>query len=70
MVNAPDVIYVEREGRIYPADGRFVDETHLRRVIDKMVGQVGRRIAALVADNQAPSRTAKQKQRRSLFARS
>jgi pilus assembly protein CpaF len=44
MVNAPDVIYVEREGRIFPADGRFVDETHLRRVIDRMVGQVGRRI--------------------------
>jgi pilus assembly protein CpaF len=44
MVNAPDVIYVEREGRIFPADGRFVDEIHLRRVIDKMVGQVGRRI--------------------------
>ena len=44
MVNAPDVIYVEREGRIFPAEGRFVDETHLRRVIDKMVGQVGRRI--------------------------
>jgi pilus assembly protein CpaF len=44
MVNAPDVIYVEREGRIFPADGRFVDETHLRQVIDKMVGQVGRRI--------------------------
>ena len=44
MVNAPDVIYVEREGHLHPADGRFVDETHLRRVIDKMVGQVGRRI--------------------------
>jgi pilus assembly protein CpaF len=44
MINAPDVIYVEREGRIYPAEGRFVDETHLRRVIDKMVGLVGRRI--------------------------
>jgi pilus assembly protein CpaF len=44
MVNSPDVIYVEREGRLFPADGRFVDETHLRRVIDKMVGQVGRRI--------------------------
>jgi pilus assembly protein CpaE len=29
-----------------------------------------RRVAALVAENQAPSRTAKQKQRRSLFARS
>ena len=25
-------------------EGRFVDETHLRRVIDKMVGLVGRRI--------------------------
>jgi pilus assembly protein CpaF len=44
MVNAPDVIYVERDGHIFPAEGRFVDETHLRRVIDKMVGLVGRRI--------------------------
>ena len=44
MVNSPDVIYVEREGRIFPTEGRFVDETHLRRVIDKMVGLVGRRI--------------------------
>jgi pilus assembly protein CpaF len=44
MVNAPDVIYVERDGRLYPTEGRFVDETHLRRVIDRMVGQVGRRI--------------------------
>jgi pilus assembly protein CpaF len=44
MVNAPDVIYVERDGHIFPAEGRFVDETHLRRVIDKMVGMVGRRI--------------------------
>jgi pilus assembly protein CpaF len=44
MVNAPDIIYVERDGRLYPTEGRFVDETHLRRVIDKIVGQVGRRI--------------------------
>ena len=44
MVNAPDLIYVEREGRIHPTMGRFVDETHLRRVIDRMVGQIGRRI--------------------------
>jgi pilus assembly protein CpaF len=44
MVNAPDLIYVEREGRIQPTMGRFVDETHLRRVIDRMVGQIGRRI--------------------------
>jgi pilus assembly protein CpaF len=44
MVNAPDLIYVERDGRLHPTVGRFVDETHLRRVIDRMVGQVGRRI--------------------------
>jgi pilus assembly protein CpaF len=44
MVNAPDLIYVEREGRLHPTEGRFVDETHLRRVIDKMVGQIGRRV--------------------------
>src|SRR5919198_1345461 len=44
MVNAPDVIYVEREGRLHTTEGRFVDETHLRRVIDKMVGQIGRRV--------------------------
>jgi pilus assembly protein CpaF len=44
MVIAPDLIYVEREGRIHPTMGRFVDETHLRRVIDRMVGQIGRRI--------------------------
>ena len=44
MVNAPDQIYVEREGRIHPVDGRFADEPHLRRTIDKIVGRVGRRV--------------------------
>jgi pilus assembly protein CpaF len=44
MVNAPDMVYVERDGRLYPTEGRFVDQTHLRRVIDKMVALVGRRI--------------------------
>jgi pilus assembly protein CpaF len=44
MVNGPDRIFVERAGRLYPADGRFSDETHLRRVIDKIVGRVGRRV--------------------------
>jgi pilus assembly protein CpaF len=44
MVNAPDRIYVERFGRIMPVDAAFVDEEHLRRIIDKMVARVGRRI--------------------------
>jgi pilus assembly protein CpaF len=44
MVNNPMTIYVERRGRIYPTANRFIDEAHLLHVIDKIVGQVGRRI--------------------------
>ncbi|HEY7224254.1 MAG TPA: CpaF family protein [Micromonosporaceae bacterium] len=44
MVNGPDRIYVERFGRIMPVDAAFLDEEHLRRIIDKMVARVGRRL--------------------------
>jgi pilus assembly protein CpaF len=44
MVNAWDRIYVERYGHIHEADAAFMDEQHLRRVIDKIVSRVGRRI--------------------------
>ena len=44
MVNGPDRIYVERFGKIVPVDAAFIDEEHLRRIIDKMVARVGRRI--------------------------
>ena len=44
MVNGPEDIYVERGGVIHPVDGRFTDEAHLRRTIDKIVARVGRRI--------------------------
>ncbi len=44
MVNGPDSVFVERRGRIEKTTASFVDETHLRRIIDKIVGQVGRRI--------------------------
>ena len=45
MVNGPDHVYVERDGqaRARPTS-RFVDDTHLRRIIDKIVSNVGRRI--------------------------
>src|SRR6478752_5375392 len=43
MVNGPDYVYVERSGKLYPVDARFSNEAHLRRVIDKIVGRVGRR---------------------------
>src|ERR687886_241669 len=44
MVNGSEQIFVERAGRIHPVEGRFVDEAHLRRTIDKIVGRVGRRV--------------------------
>jgi len=44
MVNSWDRIYVERFGRIQQVETAFLDEAHLRRVIDKIVSRVGRRI--------------------------
>ncbi|MCL8027037.1 CpaF family protein [Nocardioides bruguierae] len=44
MVNGADSIWVERAGRLEPADARFADEAHLRRVIDKIVSRIGRRV--------------------------
>jgi pilus assembly protein CpaF len=44
MVNGPKRVYIERRGRIEPTDVEFVDDKHLRRTIDKIVGAVGRRI--------------------------
>ena len=44
MVNAWDRIYVERFGRIQTVETAFLDEAHLRRVIDKIVSRVGRRV--------------------------
>jgi len=44
MVNGPDKVYVEHAGRIYRSDVVFRDETHLRQIIDRIVGRIGRRI--------------------------
>jgi len=44
MANGPYDIYMEKAGRITKSDVRFVDEVHLRRIIDKIVGQIGRRV--------------------------
>ena len=44
MVNGPHSVWVERHGRLTRTDTRFVDATHLERIIEKIVGQVGRRI--------------------------
>jgi pilus assembly protein CpaF len=44
MCNGPDSVYVERKGKLTKDPVSFVDAAHLRRIIDKIVGQVGRRI--------------------------
>ena len=44
MVNGAFDVWVERQGRLYETTVRFTDESHLRRIINKMVAQVGRRI--------------------------
>jgi pilus assembly protein CpaF len=44
MVNGPEMVYVERKGKILLTDIRFDNEEHLLRVIDTIVSSVGRRI--------------------------
>ncbi len=44
MVNGDDQIYIERDGKIVETDTRFMSESHLRRVIERIVSGVGRRI--------------------------
>jgi len=44
MVNGTAHIYIERSGVIEQSQSRFISEEHLRRVIDRIVTQVGRRV--------------------------
>src|SRR5881409_2238703 len=44
MVNAYDRIYVERLGKLERTPAAFADNSHLLRIIDKIVSQVGRRV--------------------------
>lgn len=44
MVNGPDEVYIEKHGKIYRTDARFLDDEHLLKIIDRIVSQVGRRI--------------------------
>jgi pilus assembly protein CpaF len=44
MVNGPAQVYVEQAGKIYPTEVRFRDDHHVMRIIEKIVGEVGRRV--------------------------
>src|SRR6188472_2388540 len=39
MVNGPETVFAERKGKLERSTTSFVDEVHLRRIIDKIVGQ-------------------------------
>jgi pilus assembly protein CpaF len=47
MVNGPDRVYVERGGRIEPAEACFADEEELRNAIERILAPLGRRIDEL-----------------------
>jgi pilus assembly protein CpaF len=44
MVNGPYEVWIERQGKIFKTDVRFSDDSHLRRIMVKMVAQAGRRV--------------------------
>ncbi|NTV90685.1 MAG: CpaF family protein [Clostridiales bacterium] len=44
MVNGPDMVYVEKNGRLTLSDVTFKDDQHVMKVIEKIVAPLGRRI--------------------------
>src|ERR1700716_1936093 len=44
LINGHENVYVERAGMLEPCGVRFKDETHLLRIINKIVAAVGRRV--------------------------
>jgi pilus assembly protein CpaF len=44
LVNGYNLVFVERHGRLEESKVRFKDDRHLQRIIQKIVGAVGRRI--------------------------
>ncbi|MCI0876935.1 MAG: CpaF family protein [Chloroflexi bacterium] len=57
MVNGPKRIYVERRGLIEPTEVVFENEAHLRRIIDRIVSPLGRRVdeSSPMVDARLPS---------------
>src|ERR671925_591077 len=44
MCNGSQDVWIERAGKLYETTVRFTDDSHLRRIINKIVSQIGRRI--------------------------
>ncbi|MEX2159367.1 MAG: CpaF family protein [Dehalococcoidia bacterium] len=44
MVNAPDQVFYEKEGRLYLSSVRFRDPQHIMRIVERIVAPLGRRV--------------------------
>lgn len=44
LINTHERVFVERNGQLEPAPMRFRDEAHVLRIVNKIVGAVGRRV--------------------------
>jgi len=44
MVNAPDLVYYERDGKLYESPLRFRDADHIMRVVERIIAPLGRRV--------------------------
>ena len=77
LVNGPNQVYVERQGKLYLTDVRFNDDQHLMLIIDRIVSQVGRRVDeaspmvdARLADGSRRWRSTARRSRSAVSARS
>jgi pilus assembly protein CpaF len=57
MVNGPQTVYVERFGKIELTSTSFENDAHLRRIIDRIVAPIGRRVdeASPMVDARLPN---------------
>ena len=44
MINGPESVYVERDGRLTRSDKCFVDNGHVMRIVEKIIAPLGRRL--------------------------
>lgn len=44
LVTGPKLVYIERSGKLYRTPVEFKDNSHLMRIIEKIVSRVGRRV--------------------------
>jgi pilus assembly protein CpaF len=57
MCNGPDKIYIERDGKIEKTNVTFQSDEHLKRIIDRIVSPLGRRVdeASPMVDARLPN---------------